>query len=236
MNNLFHKLQECIRRIPFIYHIVGKVYVKALQSRFPGSAQYWIRRYDKNGDSGPGSYSRLSEYKAIFLNEFVKQNRIHSVIEYGCGDGNQLAIAEYQNYLGFDISEKAIETCKSKFSRDKKKRFKLMDEYSGESAELTLSLDVVYHLIEDSVFESYMKRLLDSSTRFVIVYSSNTDVQENIQAPHVRHRNFTRYIENSRPEWTLVTHFPNRFEYKGDPTQGSFADFFVFERRTDEIS
>src|SRR5215210_4430947 len=43
------------------------------------------------------------------------------------------------------------------------KTFKLMEEYAGESAELALSLEVIYHLVEDEVFESYMRRLFGSS-------------------------------------------------------------------------
>ncbi len=61
-----------------------------------------------------------------------------SVVEYGCGDGNQLKMATYPQYLGFDVSPAAISMCKSVFNGDATKQFRLMSEYAGESAELTL--------------------------------------------------------------------------------------------------
>lgn len=61
-----------------------------------------------------------------------------SVVEYGCGDGNQLKMATYPQYLSFDVSPAAISMCKSVFNGDATKQFRLMSEYAGESAELTL--------------------------------------------------------------------------------------------------
>ena len=105
-----------------------------------------------------------------------------------------------------------------------------MDDYNGETAELTLSLDVVYHLIEDDVFELYMKRLFDSSTRFVIVYSSNKDEQDVIQAPHIKHRKFTRWIDENAISWGLTQYIPNSQPYDGDNNEGSLADFYIYAK------
>lgn len=103
-----------------------------------------------------------------------------------------------------------------------------MDAYTNETAELTLSLDVIYHLIEDNVFFTYMKRLFDSSTRFVIIYSSNTDKRARLQAAHVRERKFSKWIEQNKSEWKLIQHIPNRYSYTGDEQEGSFADFYMY--------
>ena len=104
-----------------------------------------------------------------------------------------------------------------------------MDAYANETAELTLSLDVIYHLIEDDVFFSYMKRLFDSSEKFVIIYSSNTDKQVKLQAGHVKHRKFSKWIER-KPEWQLIQHIPNRYPYTGNDQEGSFAEFYIYEK------
>src|ERR1041384_374893 len=105
-----------------------------------------------------------------------------------------------------------------------------MDDYAGEKADLCLSLDVVYHLVEDAVFDGYMQRLFDSAERYVIVYSSNTDEGPGERVPHVRHREFTRWVAENRPGWKMIRHVPNRFPYGGSAKEGSFADFFIFER------
>lgn len=39
--------------------------------------------------------------------------------------------------------------------------------------DLALSLDVIYHLIEDEIFEKYMKDVFRASTKYVIIYSTD---------------------------------------------------------------
>lgn len=169
---------------------------------------------------GAGSYNELAEFKAEIVNGYVAKHGVGSVMEFGCGDGNQLALAQYPVYTGFDVSPRAVELCRERFRGDATKR-----------AELTLSLDVVYHLVEDALFESYMRTLFDAADRFVIVYSSNAEIREEGQAAHVRHRNFTTWVESNRPAWELVEHIANRFPPSGPGSRGSLADFYVFEKR-----
>ncbi|MBN1811542.1 MAG: class I SAM-dependent methyltransferase [Anaerolineae bacterium] len=197
---------------------------------FAGSEDYWRQRYKSDGDSGAGSYHKLAEFKAEILNGFVRNKQIRTVIEYGCGDGNQLRLSEYPSYIGFDVSPEAISQCKNIFSDDETKAFKLMDEYADETAQLTLSLDVIYHLVEDEVFHGYMKRLFDSSTNFVIIYSSNTDRQARFQAAHVKHRKFSQWIDQNGPKWKLIQHIPNRYFHARNTRGEPFADFYIYEK------
>jgi hypothetical protein len=115
---------------------------------FPGSAAYWERRYKARGNSGIGSYGKFAQFKAEVVNAFVADRGIRSVIEFGCGDGNQLRLAGYPQYLGFDVSQTAMGLCKATFQSDPTKSFKLMREYANEKADLTVSLDVIYHFID----------------------------------------------------------------------------------------
>ncbi len=196
---------------------------------FQGSEAYWRTRYESGRDSGRGSRGELAAFKAGFLNDFVAQHQIASVIELGCGDGQQLELARYPRYLGLDVSPEAVHLCRERFRADATKRFGLVMEVSGEGADLALSLDVVYHLVEDPTFETYMRRLFDAGRRFVIVYSSNKDEEPEGGPAHVRHRCFTRWVEAQRPDFRLVQHVPNPHPYRAGA--GSFADFFVFARR-----
>jgi SAM-dependent methyltransferase len=195
---------------------------------FRSTADYWERRYRAGGDSGAGSYDFFAEFKAEVINEFVRGHEIRTVIEFGCGDGNQLKLMEYPSYLGLDVSETAIAQCRELFAGDYTKRFELISDYHDEKADLTLSLDVIYHLVEDEVYERYMRRLFDASLRFVVIYSSNFDEQDPADA-HVRHRAFTPWVERNAPQWRLIDHIPNRHPFKGDPAEGSHADFFIYE-------
>lgn len=226
-------MKRLIRRIPILGPLLARWYWRTRAPRhaaslFAGSRDYWETRYASGSNSGVGSYGKFAEFKAEFLNEFVATQSIGSVIEFGCGDGNQLSLAHYPAYLGFDVSPTAVAACRARYAGDASRRFALVEDYAGETAELSLSLDVLYHLVEDEVFDRYMARLFDAATRHVIVYSSNTDEAAETASPHVRHREFTRWVAAQRPAWRLVRHVPNRYPYTGDYRTGSFADFYVF--------
>jgi SAM-dependent methyltransferase len=196
---------------------------------FSGSARYRERNYAQGGNSGDGSYGRLAQAKADFINDFVREHSVLSVLEFGCGDGHQLSLAEYPRYVGLDVSRAAIQLCHRQFADDPAKSFFL---YDGDCfidravifrAQLALSLDVIYHLVEESVFATYMKHLFENSSKYVIIYATNATWPHT--APHVRHRLFTRWVEANCPRWELV---------EGAPGPGSGpvrADFFVYERR-----
>ena len=191
---------------------------------FGSSPSYWERRYRNGGNSGAGSYGRLAEFKAEVINGFVKDRGIQSVVEYGCGDGAQLALAEYHSYTGVDVSRTVLEQARERFPAF---TFAHLSELPEEvAAELALSLDVIYHLVEDETFENHMKRLFNAD--HVIIYSSNHDER---LAAHVRHRNFTKWIEENRPQARLLKHIPNRYPYDPANDQTSFADFYIYDVR-----
>jgi predicted O-methyltransferase YrrM len=193
------------------------------------SADYWEARYRKGGNSGAGSYGRLAHFKADFLNAFVRSAEVQSVLEFGSGDGAQLMLADYPSYTGVDVSRTVVEAARKKFRDRPNMRFLHASEYSPElKADLVLSLDVIFHLVEDEVFETYMKRLFEASLRYVIIYSSNDN--RGFVAPHVRHRKFTRWVKRERPDFALARHQPNPYpEEETDPENTSCADFYVFE-------
>lgn len=233
MKSFTETLKRVIKRIPVVRSLAGRMYTAWAARKFRDSGDYWAERYRRGGNSGYGSYSDLARFKAEILNRFVAEHGIRSVIEYGCGDGNQLALAAYPAYTGFDISADAITRCRENYADDSTKRFLLIDEYHGETAELTLSLDVVYHLTEDNVFASYMERLFASAGRFVIIYSSNREQQDAIQGPHIRHRLFAAWAAANTPDWHLIRHIPNRFPFRPEDGTGSFADFYIYAKDTE---
>ncbi len=85
-----------------------------------------------------------------------------------------------------------------------------------------LSLDVIYHLVEDGVYESYLDDLFAAAVRFVIIYS--TDKDEPRRLPHVRHRRFTHHVAQRFADFSLVDHIENRNPHE------SPCSFFVFAR------
>jgi hypothetical protein len=236
-----HSLKQFIKRIPAIgpalAYARGQSRIKKptqtktkVRPEFHGSTTYWEERYRAGGDSGTGSGGRLAEFKAEIINEFVAKEGVESLIEFGCGDGRQLLLSRYPKYVGVDVSETIIEKCRTLFSEHPEFTFITADEYRGETADLTLSLDVIFHLIEDEIFSSYMSRLFDAANRFVIIYSSNFDSESAPNAPHFRNREFTLWVAAHQPEWHLMRHIPNRYPFNGDAQETSVSDFYIFKK------
>ena len=202
---------------------------------FRHSAQYWDDRYRLAGNSGAGSYGRLAQFKAEVLNAFVEREKISSVVEFGCGDGNQLSLSRYPRYTGFDVSEHALQRCRERFAGDTSKAFYPVSEWKGKTAELALSLDVIYHLIEDGVFTQYMETLFNAAERFVAIYASNDEKLNALlggHVKHVRHRKFTDWIvKHKSAEWELLDWIPNAYPFNiRDQNNTSFADLYLFRR------
>lgn len=200
------------------------------------SGNYWSDRYAIGRNSGPGSYGRLATFKAKVLNEFVAAHHIDTVIEFGSGDGNQLALASYPHYIGYDVSKNAVNLCTTKFADDPTKAFHLVSDYDGRTAQLVLSLDVIFHLVEDAIFETYMRQLFASATNFVAIYSSNKDNPKSGMPAHVRHRKFTEWTDrNVSDDWDLIQIISNPYPYNGDDSSTSFADFYLFQKRGQHV-
>lgn len=211
-----------------------KNYLKTLSQRlqFKGSGSYWEQRYSSGGNSGPGSYNALAAYKAEVLNRFVIDNDITSVIEFGCGDGNQLSLATYPEYIGFDVSQTAVAICQKKFALDPTKSFFLIGDYKNHEADLALSLDVIYHLVEDDVYEQHIRSLFTAARKFVIIYSTAYD-EPYSSGDHVFHRDFRKTICSKYKEWRLDNEILNmhRASSRGyDPSKFSNANFYIYRR------
>lgn len=199
----------------------------AASVRFRDSKSYWNNRYVARGTSGVGSYALQARYKADYLNRFVQENAIGSVIEFGCGDGNQLGLADYPRYVGIDVAGAAIKRCIESFGRDSTKSFMAYDASAFADrarflhADLALSLDVVFHLVEDDVYEAYMQALFNAADRFVVIYSRDRDESPALKR-HVRWREFTLWIEQNLTGWRLVQIEP--------APVAEYQDFHVFTR------
>ena len=209
-------------------------YYKELKKKICfNSAEYWERRYYTKGNSGAGSYGRLAQFKADIINNFIKENNIETVIEFGCGDGNQLSLLNCKQYTGVDVSKTILAETSAKFASDTTKQFIWLKEFNDEKADLCLSLDVIYHLIEDDIFEDYMNRLFSSSKRYVIIYSSD---KNEFHVEHVKHRNFTQWISDNKPDWGMTKHIPNLYPSdNNDQNNTSFCDFYIYERGKIEL-
>jgi glycosyltransferase involved in cell wall biosynthesis len=195
------------------------------------STKYWENRYKNKRNSGSGSYNNLAVFKSDVINNFIKDNKICKMIDYGMGDGNQLKYFKIKNYTGIDVSETIVSKCKSIYKNDKNKNFYLVEKYDkNNKQELVISLDVLLHLVYDKIYFQYLDNIFNMSSKYVIIYSYNSNYQS---AEHVRYREFIPYILDKYTNWKLINHIRNKYpadlnlKYDGDK---SLSDFYIFKK------
>lgn len=205
----------------------GQNSVKQLQADF-STCDHWNERYKNGGNSGNGSYGRLASFKAAIINDFISEKNIKSAIEFGVGDGHNLGFYKIDDFLGLDVSPKVIEICKNRYQNDGSKQFaviKPLDEFSCDRKfDCSLSIDVLYHLVEQDVYETHLNNLFASSDKFVIIYAWDTDEEEGMNlSVHVKPRKFTKYISSKFSNWELIGNVKQIYKE-------SSSDFFFYEK------
>lgn len=189
---------------------------------------YWDRRYREGRTSGSGSEGEEGFYKAEYVNDFIHENGVTSVIDWGCGDGQVLELLKvgpahspYVAYTGIDVSPTILNRNRKHF---REFVFATPDEAQipgGEwTADLALSMDVLFHLPDDADYFAYLNQLFNSATRFVVVYSTNHAGGRT--ARHVLRREFTPDVAKHFPEW--------RMKFVETPLHEGLASFFVYEK------
>lgn len=216
-------------------NLIYKFQRRLAQKFSPWSTNYWDNRYRGGGDSGAGSYGELAIFKNQVISRFCKERDVKKIIEFGSGDGNQASLLPAGiQYTGLDVSKHAIALCMDRFKTDHNKRFMLFTGKKGFvrkhslTAPVTMSLDVIYHLVEDSTFENYMHELFSASEEYVIIYSSNHIGEQEPQ--HVKHRKFTDYVGEHFKDFKLFRFIKNEYSPDNQREEQSFADFYIFEK------
>ena len=230
------KLGDALSKVPVVGNIAKAVVKKVRYNNknFQGSKNYWEERYAKGGDSGYGSYSKFAEFKAEYINKFIEDNNLTTVLEFGCGDGNQLTMAKYPHYIGLDVSSTIIDLCNEKFGEDSDKEFKIYDSFTYDKSikcDVSMSLDVIYHLVEEEVYNKYMEHLFSGSDKFVIIYSSNEYTKQTF---HEKHRKFTGWVEKNAADWKLIEKTENKYKQESmseeENHETSYADFYIYAK------
>lgn len=198
------------------------------------SRRYWLARYTSADPGGWGSKGVLAAYKADFLRRLVLRYGVTSILELGCGDGEQLAVYDFGgvSYVGLDVLT-AVAKAEERFRGDRRKLFGTLDDPGllGVTADLTLSADVIYHLVEDDVWLAHMARLFDRSLRLVAIYAPDTDETPENAGVHCRFRRWSEWVERERPEWAMVFREDNPHRLTPENPKGSLSDFHVYARR-----
>ena len=188
---------------------------------------YWEKIYESGGTSGAGSYGVLAEFKAEVVNALIQREKLTRVIEFGCGDGNQLQYMNYAEYLGLDVAAASVQLCATKFADDSSKSFMLYTpglwiNRGFVQADLTVCLDVLYHITDETDFRHTLRDILHSSAKWVVLYT-RLRMEEHPTIDTVQDRDLFHYLPDY-PEYSVHGIIPQRY-----PDQSS-ADFIILKR------
>ena len=198
------------------------------------TCKFWEERYKGGGDSGRGSYNtdhaNFFDFKTNYINNIIQEHKVKTINDFGCGDGNQIKdLRGFDTYKGYDISNEAVSKCSNKYENNPKYNF--YSEYKNwAKADLSMSLDVLYHIMEDDLWLLYINDLFNFSNKLVLIYSVDDDT---LKAPHVKSRNFTTYIKDNFLNYKLLNVSESPLMKNGTPSSQYYPDsngvrFFLY--------
>jgi predicted TPR repeat methyltransferase len=196
--------------------------------------EYWEDRYNSGGNSGAGSRGDLALFKASIVNSVVSEFCCHSIGDFGCGDGYQASLFNLDgiSFNGYDISNTAVEIASRVVPNAE---FKNVSEYGGDRYDLSISMDVLFHLIEDGLFASHLDVLFASSMNLVLIYGYDSDEDPSRGAfkaqPHMKYRKFTGYISKRYNDFELIRVIKNKYPYNLDKKTSSVCDFYLYKKK-----
>lgn len=125
--------------------------------------------------SGTGSDPANTERYRMFVERFIVQNNIQTVVDLGCGDWRSSRLIDWNGvgYLGVDVVESVVVRNQQRYQVDNVRFAQLNDEDELPHADLLIVKDVLQHLPNSEIHR--MSRFLG---RFRLALVTNTVTSE----------------------------------------------------------
>ncbi len=104
--------------------------------------------------SGHGSLPKVTKPYRDFVQSFMRENGITSVVDFGCGDWQISRLMDWSGveYLGLDVVQSVIDNNRAKYGSKNINFRSSPDQFTDvPSADLLLVKDVLQHLPSDAV-------------------------------------------------------------------------------------
>jgi len=157
------------------------------------STPYWDRRYATGGTSGAGSRGAEAEEKVAIVQRVIDERGVCSVLDLGCGDGYVASRLRVAEYVGYDPAPSALALCRATMPCRT-----FVGELPDGPFDIVLSLDVMFHLVDDTSYCEHLNALFTRAQNLVFVYSTNHNERGRA---HVLHRHWTQDVPLG---WQLV--------------------------------
>jgi hypothetical protein len=130
---------------------------------------YWEERYKRGGNSGAGSVGRYRRFKWLIINRYVPS--ISQVIDVGCGDLKFWKGSLPIDYTGIDISKTIITKNKRLYPGSTFLNYPAEILIENLKAPVVFCLDLLFHIINESAFNSILNNLCIYSTEYIFIYT-----------------------------------------------------------------
>ena len=130
--------------------------------------EYWDERYFSGGTSGEGSIGKSRDFKWDVITQYVPQ--IDDVLDIACGDLSFWEGRDCKHYTGVDLSPTIVE--KNKKSRPHWNFIvgNAADDLN-ESAEIVFCNDVLFHIMDGTIFETILQNLCKFSKQYIFIFT-----------------------------------------------------------------
>ena len=131
----------------------------------------WGRDATGDGTSGSGSTLEITRDYRAYLQDFIKKQRVRSIVDAGCGDWTFSSTIDWADasYLGVDIASDVIEAVRRKHEKGRI-TFRVGDITEElPAADLLISKDVLQHLPNDLVQKFVRNNLRKGKYKWVLL-------------------------------------------------------------------
>ncbi len=205
---IFIKYKSSIDDKNNVGEIFNQIYIKGK----------WGKNESGMGHSGHGSKVENAKKYIVFINRFLTEHNIKTVVDAGCGDWqfSKYIIWDEINYLGIDISSIVINRISKKYTRENIK-FQLGDitkELPG--ADLLICKDVLQHLSNKQIITFINNNLKTNRYKWVIITNDKTQSGKNIDIIPGKYRR----LDLSKPPFNIkgLVDIKDLFEIKENKT------------------
>ena len=148
----------------------------------------WGKDSTGKGTSGSGSTLEITREYRAYIEQFIKEHGVTSVVDAGSGDWSFSAAIDWgdASYLGIDIAPNIVETVRQRYETARIK-FQVGDVTKDlPAADLLLSKDVLHHLSNELIHEFIRNNLMTRKYKWVIL--TNARSSENLDIPNGDYR------------------------------------------------
>jgi SAM-dependent methyltransferase len=162
----------------------------------------WGKNGGDAGVSGVGSMMRTTLIYRTFLQRFMKDANVHSVVDAGCGDWEFSSAMDWTgiDYKGFDIVDSVIEQDKKKYTQQNVHFFVgdvVDDDLPG--ADLLIVKHVLQHLPTSAV-QKFLTQL--PKYRHALILDAVDPATLSSKNPEIEVGEF-RYLDITRPPYSV---------------------------------